>query len=220
MVQKKTNLPEVRRPGRPREYDPDRVLARAAEAFWKHGYAGTSLDELAAATGMNRPSLYAAFGDKRDLYLKTLERYRDQSRSMVMEILSDNPTLRVFLTRFYKTALDIYLGGEDGARGCYSVATAGVRATVDPSVRAFLADSVRSTDALLAGFIRKAQDRGEIACKADPAALAQLATATLHTLAVRSRAGLSRKELNVLAAGAVDVICGRPRTSTSSKVRR
>src|SRR5262249_43459024 len=106
MVQKKTNLPEVRRPGRPREYDPDRALAGAAAVFWKSGYAATPLDELAAATGMNRPSLYAAFGDKRNLYLKTLERYRDQSRSMVMEILSDNTTLRVFLTRFYRTALD------------------------------------------------------------------------------------------------------------------
>src|SRR5215472_6665877 len=161
MVQKRTTPPQSRPRGRPREYDSDRALADAAESFWKNGYAATSLDELAAATGMNRPSLYAAFGDKRDLYLKTLKRYRDQSRSMVMQILSDNPTLRVFLTRFYKTALDIYLAGEDGARGCYSIATAGVRATVDPSVRAFLADSVRSTDALLAGLVRKAQDRGE-----------------------------------------------------------
>src|SRR5262245_30072049 len=218
MVKKDTKPPrEARRPGRPREYDPDRALACAAESFWKNGYAATSLDELAAATGMNRPSLYAAFGGKRDLYIKTLERYRDQSRSMVMQILSDNPTLRVFLTRFYKTALDIYLAGEDGARGCYSIATAGVQASVDPSVRAFLADSVRSTDALLTDLMRKARDRGEITSMADPAALAQLATATLHTLAVRSRAGIPRKELDALAAAAIDVICGRSRTSTSSK---
>ena len=51
-------------------------------AFWKNGYAATSLDDLAAATGMNRPSLYAAFGDKRDLYLKTLTRYQQQSRAI------------------------------------------------------------------------------------------------------------------------------------------
>jgi TetR/AcrR family transcriptional regulator, copper-responsive repressor len=84
-------------------------------------------------------------------------------------------------------------------------------------VRVFLADSVRSTDALLADLIREARDRGEITSKADPAALAQLATATLHTLAVRSRAGILRKELNALAAAAIDVICGRSRTSTPSK---
>ncbi len=72
---------EARRRGRPRQYDPDQALAKAAETFWKHGYAATSLDDLVVATGMKRPSLYAAFGDKRDLYLKTLERYRDQIRA-------------------------------------------------------------------------------------------------------------------------------------------
>ena len=66
MVQKlRTERPPKRR-GRPRAYDPQVALARAAAVFWKAGYAGTSLDDLVAATGMNRPSLYAAFGDKRD----------------------------------------------------------------------------------------------------------------------------------------------------------
>ena len=97
--------------GRPRQYDPDHALAKAAAAFWKGGYAGTSLDELAAATGMNRPSLYAAFGDKRDLYLKTLERYQRKSRAKTLELLADDPTLRVFLTRFYDGALEIYRAG-------------------------------------------------------------------------------------------------------------
>jgi TetR/AcrR family transcriptional regulator, copper-responsive repressor len=212
MVQKSPRRPEGRRRGRPRAYDPDRALASAADIFWKNGYTGTSLDELAAATGMNRPSLYAAFGDKRDLYFKTLERYRDQSRAMAKQLLADDPPLRVYLRRFYKAALDIYLNGESGARGCYSIGTAATQAAVDPAVRAFLADSIRGTDGFLADLIRKADDRGEIASIASPAALAQLATATLHTLAVRSRAGLSRKELNALAAATIDVICG-PRTS-------
>src|SRR5580700_11977719 len=83
--------------GRPRQYDPERALANAAEVFWKYGYAATSLDDLAAATGMNRPSLYAAFGDKRDLYLKTLERYQQRSRAIGQEIIADDPPLRVFL---------------------------------------------------------------------------------------------------------------------------
>jgi AcrR family transcriptional regulator len=67
MVQK-----ETKRRGRPPAYVPEVALARATDAFWSAGYAATSLDELAAATGMNRPSLYGAFGDKHDLYLKTL----------------------------------------------------------------------------------------------------------------------------------------------------
>ena len=76
MVQKTDSSP--RRRGRPRAYDPDVALSRAVETFWAHGYAGTSLDDLSAAMGMNRPSLYAAFGDKRDLYLKSLAFYRQR----------------------------------------------------------------------------------------------------------------------------------------------
>jgi TetR/AcrR family transcriptional regulator, copper-responsive repressor len=204
MVQK-TDMPERRPRGRPRAYDPDKALARAAETFWQKGYDGTSLDDLAAATGMNRPSLYAAFGDKRDLYLTTLTRYRDRARAATLAMLADDPPLRVFLGRFYKAALDLYLAG--GSRGCYSVGTAATQAPVEPKVREFLAGSIRDTDAFLAAQIRKAREREEIA--GDPAALAQLATATLHTLAVRARAGLTRKELDALAAAAIDTLCGK-----------
>src|SRR6476660_4174859 len=171
MVQKNSVVQQARR-GRPRQYDPDSALARAAAAFWKNGYAATSLDDLAAATGMNRPSLYAAFGDKRDLYLKTLERYQQQSRALSAQLLADG-------------ALELYRAGEAEARGCYSISTAPAQATSDPAVRAFLSESIRGTDAFLADVIGKARDRGEVAASADPSALAEVATATLHTLAVR-----------------------------------
>jgi len=207
MVQKKEEDVPKRR-GRPRAYDPKTALARAADTFWKAGYAGTSLDDLAAATGMNRPSLYAAFGDKRELYLKTLEHYRDEYRALARRILADDPTLRVFLKRFYDAALDIYLAGEGGARGCYSIGTAATEAAVDPNVRAFLADSTRNTDAFLKSRIDKARERGEIAQDADTTALAYLATATMHTVASRSRAGLARKELDAIVDAAINVICG------------
>ena len=221
MVQKKLKPKETpqesgpeaaRRRGRPRQYDPDRALADAAATFWRNGYGGTSLDDLVAATGMNRPSLYAAFGDKSDLYLKTLERYQRKSRAKTLELLADNPSLRVFLTRFYDGALEIYRAGGADARGCYSISTAPAQATVDPAVREFLDESIRSTDAFLAGVIEKARKRGEVAASADAAALAQIATATLHTIAVRSRVGASRKQLKALAAAAIAMICGPERS--------
>jgi len=221
MVQKKSQPKETsqetapaaaRRRGRPRQYDPDRALADAAAMFWRNGYGGTSLDDLVAATGMNRPSLYAAFGDKSDLYLKTLERYQRKSRTKTLELLADKPSLRVFLTRFYDGALEIYRAGGVDARGCYSISTAPAQATVDPAVREFLDESIRGTDAFLTGVIGKARERSEIAASADPAALAQIATATLHTIAVRSRVGASRKQLKALAAAAIDLICGPERS--------
>jgi TetR/AcrR family transcriptional regulator, copper-responsive repressor len=195
--------------GRPRQYDPEQAIAKAAEAFWKHGYAATSLDDLVAATGMNRPSLYAAFGDKRDLYLKTLTRYQQQSRAIGAQITTDDPPLRVFLKRFYEAALDIYLASGDEARGCYSISTAPAQAVTDPAVREFLAASIDGTDAFLAKQIAKARERGDVPSDIDPNALAQLATAALHTIAVRARVGVPRKQLRAVAAAAIDVICGQ-----------
>jgi AcrR family transcriptional regulator len=215
MVQKKSKagLPPAeggsgRTRGRPRQYDPEQALAKAAEAFWKQGYAATSLNDLVAATGMNRPSLYAAFGDKRDLYLKTLTRYQQQSRAIGAKITADDPPLRVFLKRFYEAALDVYLATGDEARGCYSISTAPAQAVTDPAVRDFLAASIGGTDAFLAKQITRAHERGEVPSDVDPHALAQLATAALHTVAVRARVGVPRKQLRAVAAAAIDVICG------------
>ena len=206
MVQKEKSAPKKR--GRPRAYDPATAVARAADTFWKAGYAGTSLDDLAEATGMNRPSLYAAFGDKRDLYLKTLDYYRDEARALARAALADHPPLKVFLKRFYDKALELYLEG--GPRGCYSIGTAATVAAVDDGVRAFLAESMHTTDSFLKHQIEKARERGEIARDADAVALAYLASATLHTLAIRSRAGLPRKELDALVDAAIGIICAKP----------
>jgi AcrR family transcriptional regulator len=200
--------PKKRSRGRPREYDADKALARAAECFWKRGYAGTSLDDLASATGMNRPSLYAAFGNKRDLYLKTLRRYRDEVRDTAKALLSDQPSLRIYLGRFYQAALDMYFAGSGGGRGCYSVGTAATESAVDAAVRTFLADTIQGTDAFFATLVRRAIELNEIRPKTDSEALARLLTATLHTLAVRSRAGQSRGELEKLYAATVEIVCG------------
>jgi TetR/AcrR family transcriptional regulator, copper-responsive repressor len=201
-----------RRRGRPRQYDPERALAKAAEAFWKQGYAATSLDDLVAATGMNRPSLYAAFGDKRDLYLSTLKRYQQQSRAIGAQITADDPRLRVFLKRFYEAALDIYLESGETAGGCYSISTAPTQAATDPAVRDFLAASIGGTDAFVANRIARARERGEVPSEADPQALAQLATAALHTIAIRARVGVPRKQLRAVAAAVIDLICGPQRS--------
>jgi len=199
--------PKKPRRGRPREYDPERALAEAMNVFWRNGYAATSLDDLSAATGLNRPSLYAGFGDKRELYLETLRRYREESRAAAQKLLAEPMPLREFLRRFYEVALDFYFDAEERGRGCYSILSAATQALVDPDVREFAAESIRATDALLARQIKRARDQGEFFPSADPETLAQLATATLHTLAVRSRAGATRERLTTLADGAIAIIC-------------
>src|SRR5271168_735616 len=104
---------QPKRRGRPRAYDPEQALAQILECFWKSGYSGTSLDAISDATGMNRPSLYAAFGGKEALYLKSLAHYWSMSYVALREALADDVPLRDALMRVYEKALAIYFSGED-----------------------------------------------------------------------------------------------------------
>jgi len=194
--------------GRPRAYEPQVALRQAANAFWKSGYAATSLDDVTAATGMNRPSLRAAFGDKRAIYLQALADYWEVKLTAMRKTLEGGQTLKTALMRVYDAALAIYFSGSGPARGCFVVGTAITEAVDDPELRRSVADGFRMLDAHFEARLRRARDSGELASDADPTALALLATATLHTLALRARAGTSRKDLRKLASKAVGVICG------------
>src|SRR5271166_6368421 len=99
---------EPKRRGRPRAYQPDVALARALDLFRKGGFAATSLDDLSAATGMNRPSLYGAFGDKRELYIQAYRRYREHVREAFTPLFAETAPLRVKLRRILLKALDLY----------------------------------------------------------------------------------------------------------------
>ena len=85
--------------GRPRAYDPEVALGNALAAFWDGGYAATSLDDLSAATGLNRPSLYGAFGDKRALYIQAYRRYREHVRETFAPLFAEKAPLRLPLSR-------------------------------------------------------------------------------------------------------------------------
>src|SRR3977135_1201696 len=78
-----------KRRGRPRAYQPEIALGKALDLFRKGGFAATSLDDLSAATGMNRPSLYGAFGDKREFYIKSYARYRADARASMSVIFRE-----------------------------------------------------------------------------------------------------------------------------------
>ncbi len=199
---------DTKRRGRPRGYDADQALDQAMGRFWDQGFAATSLDELSAATGMNRPSLYGAFGDKQALYLAAFERYRAAAMTGMAQALDDRP-LREGLIRVYRAALSLYLSGEAGARGCFMIGTAATEAVGRPPVREALAAALHDIDAAFAARFRRAVESGELAGGRDPALMARMASAVLHSLAVRARAGATRDELEPFAADAIDLICGR-----------
>src|SRR5258707_14897964 len=101
------------RRGRPRAYDPDAALARAVDAFWDAGFAATSLDDLTLATGMNRPSLYGAFGDKQALYRKALDLYRARTREALATPLGAGHRLRTAPPAGNAQPVSIYLSGDN-----------------------------------------------------------------------------------------------------------
>lgn len=195
--------------GRPRAYDPQTALQQALGVFWSTGYSGASLDSIATAAGMNRPSLYAAFGDKHALYIKALEQYWEFAAAAMHEALTDNAlTLEQALMRFYEGQLSIYFSGEGQPRGCFAIGTATTEAVEDAEIRDVLSDRLSRLDAELETRLRAAIDSGELKSDADPAALAVLASSLLHSISIRARAGKSREELTELARNAVSVICG------------
>jgi AcrR family transcriptional regulator len=195
-----------KRRGRPRAYEPEVALGKALDLFRKDGFAATSLDDLSAATGMNRPSLYGAFGDKRDLYIKSYQRYRADARAAMLEIFRDELPIRKRLERILAVALDIYLSGDSGPRGCFTVMTAASEAVSDPDIRAMVLEGFAELDKAFAACFRLAREKGEIPPSADPEVLAQLASATIHTIAIRARARVPRKQLEAIVKGAIDVM--------------
>jgi AcrR family transcriptional regulator len=189
MVQK-----EAPRRGRPRLYDPDIALGRAIDVFWELGYSGTSLDVLCAAMNMNRPSLYAAFGDKHELFIKALGRYQETVRARFRTTLAPDRPLLPSLRQYFAGMLDRFFSGES-ARGCFMMSVATLEAAQDPAIRAVVVESTRALDAGFEARFRHAQRQGELARSADPGALARLASGLVHTLAVRARAGEARAAL-------------------------
>ena len=205
MVQKsaqagQATVPTGKRPrGRPRNYDPQSALRRALETFWTYGYSRTSLDDLSAAMGMNRPSLYAAFGDKQALYLKALESYWDQALQAMRDLLARDEPLPDALMRIYDSALSLYFPSTGAPRGCFGISTAAVESVAEPRIRAVFESGLRRIDKEFERRIALSFERGELPAHRDARTLAEIASAVLHTMAIRSRYGASRKELRGLA---------------------
>ena len=202
MVQKSESRPR----GRPRSYEPGAALAAATAVFWRAGYVATSLDALSEATGMNRPSLYGAFGDKHALYLAALKQYADQACLAMDAALNPTRPLREGLKRVFDLALKMYYPADETPRGCLLVGTAATEAVHDEDIRGVLNDSLRRFDKAFEQRFRAAIDSGELPSNADPLLLSRLASAVLHSVALRARAGDKRSELAATAAAGIALI--------------
>ena len=183
--------------GRPRTFDIDLALERAVEVFWKHGFQDASLQELTEAMGLSKPSLYAAFGDKEALYLKTLERYTQiliERHAAALESEADGrKAVEKFLRSLARMLADPALPG-----GCFIInGTADVGgSTIPASVELALRDALQGSETLIRERLRRAQREGDLAQASDPAALAALFGSLIAGMAVMAKSGIPLAKLN------------------------
>lgn len=179
--------------GRPRAFDIDEALDQALQVFWRKGYEGTSLTDLTEAMGINRPSLYAAFGNKEELFRKALDRYADGPAAYVGESF-DEPTARGVVERLLRSIADT-LGDPRNPRGCLMVQGAlSCGETADPIRRELIARRAECQSMLCKRFER-ALAEGDLPAGTNPADLARYVTTIAHGMAVHAAGGASCDEL-------------------------
>jgi len=180
--------------GRPRQFDEDEVLDAAMRVFWQKGLSATSIDDLTLAMGMNKPSVYRAFGDKEAIFRLTLDRFCKAMEQALRSTLFAEPKLERGLTAFYTTALGVYSSGEESL-GCLMMSNATCSAPTHPEVKADLLRVLQSIDDAFEKRFKKAHSEGQVPKRFDCESRARLAQAILHSLSVRARAGEDQKQL-------------------------
>ena len=193
--------------GRPRTFDADEALDCAMKVFWEKGYEGSSLPELTKAMGMNRPSLYAVFGNKEQLFHKALERYSD-TRMQFFDAALEQPTAR----QVVEALLTQYVDAQtmpDGPHGCMGVINSMAGGPEAQSIRDALLARRASSQAALTERFARARDEGDLPPHIDPVGLTSYLFALFLGMSVQAGAGATREDLTLLVETSLAVWPGR-----------
>jgi len=185
---------ELSRPaGRPLSFDPDKALDRALDIFWRKGYEGASLSDLTKAMRINRPSLYAAFGDKEKLFRRVLDRYAEGPASHSRAALQEQTSRAVVERLLYGTA-DMLTSGPT-SRGCLWVQGALACGNSADSVRKELISRRLDGEVALRQRLKRARTEGDLPPDANPTSLARYIAIIIQGMSVQAASGASRKQL-------------------------
>lgn len=185
----------LRRPrGRPRCFDREAALDRALEIFWAQGYTGTSIADLTAAMQINPPSLYAAFGDKRQLYLTALDRYQQRGLAALDALLADAPDTRSAIERALRQIV-CEMTRCDRPNGCMVVLSGLHCGSEGAELEPLVAMRRAAIEARLQARIRLGRALGDVAPEVDPATLAGFYATLLQGLSVQARSGVEQARL-------------------------
>ncbi|MEV4350111.1 TetR/AcrR family transcriptional regulator [Actinoplanes sp. NPDC049596] len=175
--------------GRPRGFDADAALDRAIEVFWEHGYEGASLTDLTSAMGINRPSMYAAYGNKEELFRRAVARYAEHDMAYARAALAE-PTAYKVIEKFLTANADA-LTRPDRPAGCLSIQGGLAGGSDDGEIAQFLATSRLAGERALAERLAEL----DLPAGTDPAALARYVMTVSEGNAVHAAAGVDRASL-------------------------
>jgi AcrR family transcriptional regulator len=179
--------------GRPRAFDVDTALENALNVFWKKGYEGASLTDLTLAMGINRPSLYAAFGNKEQLFRKALDRYHAGPAAYTCRALGE-PTARKVVEALMNGAVDL-MADPAHPSGCLLVQGALSCSEEGEPVRQELATRRCQGMASLRERLERAITEGDLPPETDAADLARYISTVTEGLGVQAAGGASQSEL-------------------------
>jgi len=188
--------------GRPKKFDPELALDRALEVFWRQGFEGTSISDLTAAMGINRPSLYATFGDKESLFRKALDRYV-QARACHMKAALDEPTAKRVVRKLWESSIRS-ADASDHPKGCFLVQGALACSEENHAMQQAAFEARSTAEKALCERLKKAIEAGDLPPSADAAHLARYVTTFTYGLAVQAAGGTSPTELAAAAAIALN----------------
>jgi TetR/AcrR family transcriptional repressor of nem operon len=188
-----------------RQFDEAEVLEKAMAAFWARGYEATSIRDLVDCMGLNRGSIYAAFGDKRRLFLKALAHYETCHRRAWFESLRRRHSPRAAILSVFEGAIGGALSDRDRS-GCFLINTAVELSPHDAEIARAVAKGLRETEGFFRELVEEGQAAGEISPEADPARTARTLLGLLSGLRVLARSRPERPLLEALADQAADLL--------------
>lgn len=187
--------------GRPRSFDREQALEWAMRVFWREGYEGASLSQLTKAMGINRPSLYAAFGDKESLFRQALDCYMSKYSGYVQQAMKE-PKARGFAEKLLFGAAEAMCDARNPA-GCLLVQGALASGQETDSVRRELIARRQANEAVVRRRLKRAKAEGDLPAKSDPVALARFLSTVSQGMAVQAASGATRNDLRRIAETAL-----------------
>lgn len=190
--------------GRNKEFDENIALQKAMELFWEQGYEKTSMSDLVEHMGIHRKSLYDTFGDKHALYLKTIDRYGENSIGRLKSEALRAKTAKQAIQYIFDHIIE---GNEDKHWGCFFVNAATEMAPRDKEVEEKTEEAFMQAEHFLAEVIRNGQQSGELLSDYDAEALAEFLHSTLLGIRVLVRTSASKEKMHRIADFFLNLIC-------------